>query len=267
MRHGTHTQCLTSPPPPHPAQGFSLLELIVALVIVSIVGIAAFQSLASIETRTGKVQQKILWQEKMGIIFNSFYTLYHSSEANVDLVEKLGGATVVSESIALSLDNTAAPPAGVLANPPERPQHQLQLHHVAIESPVPSVYYRVINPAGTCYFSSRNADGSYGITCGTASDSSLLNNTMNTLFNDEHLSEIHLNMLDGRICKAVGHDGTNWRLSADSQCPTSITTPPASASASPTPYFLPPRVVLYASNGTLTYSKSLLANFARPIDR
>ncbi|MSQ80938.1 MAG: prepilin-type N-terminal cleavage/methylation domain-containing protein, partial [Candidatus Methylopumilus sp.] len=57
--------------------GFSLIELLVAMAIISLVMYSGFKSIAMLEQRSGAAQKRVIWHEKAELIFNSFYALYH----------------------------------------------------------------------------------------------------------------------------------------------------------------------------------------------
>ena len=245
--------------------GFSLLELVVAIVILAMVITIGFQTIADIGTRTAGIQRKVIWVDKMDIIFNGFYTFYNSSASNVGLVEKLdtnpsSTTYVTGHNIALIVDNTMADASAVLAD------RQLLLHTIKIDMPSPNVFYRVIHTTNSCYFSS-GSDYQYQVTCTTEADTMPLNNTMDELFNTNKILALDLSMLDGRVCKVIGyvHASNTWTLSPNTGCP--INTNAVLANASPTTYFMPPRLVLFAKDGSLNYSRSVLESLVSPIDR
>jgi prepilin-type N-terminal cleavage/methylation domain-containing protein len=52
--------------------GFSLIELLVAMSIVSLVIFSGFKAMAVMEQRSGLAQKRVAWHEKAEIIFNTF---------------------------------------------------------------------------------------------------------------------------------------------------------------------------------------------------
>lgn len=244
--------------------GFSLIELLVAMAIISLVMYSGFKSIAMLEQRSGAAQKRVIWHEKAELIFNSFYALYHSSTANVALIEKLNTnpqAYVTGVNIDIVVDNTLASATG------DNASKKLLLHNVKMDSP-PSLKYRVINISGNCFFKTGSAY-IYGIDCTNAGAAAALNTEMNTIFNSNGILEMNIAMLDGRICKVVSYNANgNWTLSPNSQCPSSIPSPLPSASASPTTYFMPPRIIVFGSaDGSslnLKYARSVLENFVSP---
>ena len=95
--------------------GFSLIELLVAMAIISLVMYSGFKSIAMLEQRSGAAQKRVIWHEKAELIFNSFYALYHSSTAKVALIEKLNTtpqAYVTGVNIDIVVDNTLASATG-----------------------------------------------------------------------------------------------------------------------------------------------------------
>ena len=245
--------------------GFSLIELLVAMAIISLVMYSGFKSIAMLEQRSGAAQKRVIWHEKAELIFNSFYALYHSSTANVALIEKLNTtppAHVTGVNIDIVVDNTLASATG------DNASKKLLLHNVKTDSP-PSLKYRVINIPGNCYFKSGSAY-IYGIDCTNVGAAAALNTEMNAIFNTHGILEMNIAMLDGRICKVVSYnasDNGNWTLSPNSQCPSSIPPTLPSPSASPTIYFMPPRIIVFGSEGSslnLKYARSVLENLGSP---
>ena len=245
--------------------GFSLIELLVAIAILSLVMLTGFKAIAMLENRSGEAQKRVVWHEKAEIIFNSFYALYHSSATNVNLIEKLNTspqANVSGANIDIVVDNTLASATGDAASSPK----QLFLHNIKMDSP-PSLKYRVMNISGNCYFKNGSAY-LYGIDCTNAGAAAALNTEMNTIFNSNGILEMNIAMLDGRICKVVSYNANgNWTLSPNSQCPSSIPSPLPSASDSPTTYFMPPRIIVFGSDGSslnLKYARTILENLISP---
>jgi len=243
--------------------GFSLIELLVAMAIISLVMYSGFKSIAMLEQRSGAAQKRVIWHEKAELIFNSFYALYHSSIANAALIEKLNTnpqAYVTAANIDIVVDNTLASATG------DNASKKLLLHNVKMDSP-PSLKYRVINISGNCFFKSGSAY-IYGIDCTDAGAAVALNAEMNAIFNTHGILEMNIAMLDGRICKVVSYNANgNWTLSPNSQCPSSIPSPLPSASASPTTYFMPPRIIVFGSDISslnLKYARSVLENLGSP---
>ena len=245
--------------------GFSLIELLVAMAIISLVMYSGFKSIAMLEQRSGVAQKRVIWHEKAELIFNSFYALYHSSTANVALIEKLNTtpqAYVTGVNIDIVVDNTLASATGDDAG------KKLLLHNVKTDSP-PSLKYRVINISGNCFFKTGSAYV-YGFDCSTAEEVSTLKTEMDAIFNTHGILEMNIAMLDGRICKVVSYnanDNGNWTLSPNSQCPSSIPPTLPSPSASPTIYFMPPRIIVFGSEGSslnLKYARSVLENLGSP---
>ena len=246
--------------------GFSLIELLVAMAIISLVMYSGFKSIAMLEQRSGAAQKRVIWHEKAELIFNSFYALYHSSTANVALIEKLNTnpqAYVTGVNIDIVVDNTLASATGDAASSPNK---QLLLHNVKTDS-APRLKYRVINISGNCFFKTGTAY-IYGIDCNNNGAAAALNTEMNAIFNTHGILEMNIAMLDGRICKVVSYNANgNWTLSPNSQCPSSIPSPLPSASASPTTYFMPPRIIVFGSEGSslnLKYARSVLENLGSP---
>ena len=243
--------------------GFSLIELLVAMAIISLVMYSGFKSIAMLEQRSGAAQKRVIWHEKAELIFNSFYALYHSSIVNTALIEKLNTnpqAYVTGANIDIVVDNTLASATGDAASSPKK----LFLHNVKTDSP-PSLKYRVINISGNCFFKTGSAYV-YGIDCINAGAAAALNTEMNAIFNTHGILEMNIAMLDGRICKVVSYNG-NWTLSPNSQCPSSIPSPLPSASASPTTHFMPPRIIVFGSDASslnLKYARSVLENLGSP---
>ena len=245
--------------------GFSLIELLVAMAIISLVMYSGFKSIAMLEQRSGAAQKRVIWHEKAELIFNSFYALYHSSVANTALIEKLNTnpqVSVTGANIDIVVDNTLASATGDAASSPKK----LFLHNVKTDSP-PSLKYRVINISGNCFFKTGSAYV-YGIDCINAGAAAALNAEMNAIFNTHGILEMNIAMLDGRICKVVSYNANgNWTLSPNSQCPSSIPSPLPSASASPTTYFMPPRIIVFGSDASslnLKYARSVLENLGSP---
>ena len=243
--------------------GFSLIELLVAMAIISLVMYSGFKSIAMLEQRSGAAQKRVIWHEKAELIFNSFYALYHSSTANVALIEKLNTtpqAYVTGVNIDIVVDNTLASATGDNAG------KKLLLHNVKTDSP-PSLKYRVINISGNCFFKTGSAYV-YGFDCSTAEEVSTLKTEMDAIFNTHGILEMNIAMLDGRVCKVLGYNANgNWTLSPNSQCPSSIPSPLALPSASPTTYFMPPRIIVFGSEGSslnLKYARSVLENLGSP---
>ena len=52
--------------------GFSLIELLVAIAIISLIMFTGFKAIAMLENRSGEAQKRVAWHEKAEIIFNSF---------------------------------------------------------------------------------------------------------------------------------------------------------------------------------------------------
>lgn len=241
--------------------GFSLIELLVAMAIISLVMYSGFKSIAMLEQRSGAAQKRVIWHEKAELIFNSFYALYHSSTANVALIEKLNTqAYVTGVNIDIEVDNTLLSATGVNAS------KKLLLHNVKTDSP-PSLKYRVINISGNCFFKTGSAY-TYGIDCTNEGAAATLNTEMDAIFNTHGILEMNIAMLDGRVCKVLSYNANgNWTLSPNSQCPSSIPSPLALPSASPTTYFMPPRVIVFGSEGSslnLKYARSVLENLGSP---
>lgn len=243
--------------------GFSLIELLVAMSIVSLVIFSGFKAMAVMEQRSGLAQKRVAWHEKAEIIFNTFYALYHSSAANVTLIEKLNTSPpsyVTESNINIIVDNTLANATGDNATSPKK----LFLHNVNIDSP-PSLSYRVINISGNCYFKTGTAY-TYGIDCVNAGEAATLNTEMNAIFNTNGILEMNIAMLDGRVCKVTGYNvNGNWTLNPNSQCPASTST--KLITDSPTTYFKVPRVIVFASDGSslnLKYARSVLENLVSP---
>ena len=241
--------------------GFSLIELLVAMAIISLVMYSGFKSIAMLEQRSGAAQKRVIWHEKAELMFNSFYALYHSSVANAALIEKLNTqAYVTGVNIDIEVDNTLASATG------DNASKKLLLHNVKTDSP-PSLKYRVINISGNCFFKTGSAY-IYGIDCTNAGAAAALNTEMNAIFNTHGILEMNIAMLDGRICKVVSYNANgNWTLSPNSQCPSSIPSPLPSASASPTTYFMPPRIIVFGSDISslnLKYARSVLENLGSP---
>ncbi|MEY4030853.1 MAG: hypothetical protein RJA90_2131 [Bacteroidota bacterium] len=237
--------------------GFSLIELLVAIAILSLVMLTGFKAIAMLENRSGEAQKRAVWHEKAEIIFNSFYALYHSSATNVNLIEKLNTspqANVSGANIDIVVDNTLASVTGDAASSPKK----LFLHNIKMDSP-PSLKYRVMNPAPA------PAPAVAVLLAGAAA---ALNTEMNTIFNSNGILEMNIAMLDGRICKVVSYNANgNWTLSPNSQCPSSIPSPLPSASDSPTTYFMPPRIIVFGSDGSslnLKYARTILENLVSP---
>ena len=243
--------------------GFSLIELLVAMAIISLVMYSGFRSIAMLEQRSGAAQKRVIWHEKAELIFNSFYALYHSSATNAALIEKLNTnpqVPVTGANIDIVVDNTLASPTG------DNASKKLFLHNVKTDSP-PSLKYRVINISGNCFFKTGSAYV-YGVDCINAGEASTLNTEMDAIFNTHGILEMNIAMLDGRVCKVLSYNANangNWTLSPNSQCPASTTT--TSPTDSPTTYFKAPRVVVFGSDGSslnLKYARSVLENLVSP---
>ena len=243
--------------------GFSLIELLVAMSIISLVMFVGFKAIAMMEQRSGVIQKKVIWFEKAEITFNSFYALYNSSAANVNLIEKLNTSPqdyVTGVNIDIVVDNTLQTATGDNATSPKK----LFLHNVKTDNP-PSLKYRVINIVGNCFFKTGSAYV-YGVDCSTAEEVSTLKTEMDAIFNTYGILEMNIAMLDGRVCKVIGYNSIgNWTLSPNSQCPTSSAT--KLATDSPTTFFKVPRVIVFGSDGSslnLKYARSVLENFVTP---
>ena len=243
--------------------GFSLIELLVAMSIISLVMFVGFKAIAMMEQRSGVIQKKVIWFEKAEITFNSFYALYNSSAANVNLIEKLNTSPqdyVTGVNIDIVVDNTLQTATGDNATSPKK----LFLHNVKTDNP-PSLKYRVINIVGNCFFKTGSAY-EYGVDCSTAEEVSTLTTEMDAIFNTYGILEMNIAMLDGRVCKVIGYKSNgNWTLSPNSQCPTSSAT--KLATDSPTTFFKVPRVIVFGSDGSslnLKYARSVLENFVSP---
>ena len=243
--------------------GFSLIELLVAMSIISLVMFVGFKAIAMMEQRSGVIQKKVIWFEKAEITFNSFYALYNSSAANVNLIEKLNTSPqdyVTGVNIDIVVDNTLQTATGDNATSPKK----LFLHNVKTDNP-PSLKYRVINIVGNCFFKTGSAY-EYGVDCSTAEEVSTLKTEMDAIFNTYGILEMNIAMLDGRVCKVIGYKSNgNWTLSPNSQCPTSSAT--KLATDSPTTFFKVPRVIVFGSDGSslnLKYARSVLENFVTP---
>ena len=245
--------------------GFSLIELLVAMSIISLVMFVGFKAIAMMEQRSGVIQKKVIWFEKAEITFNSFYALYNSSAANVNLIEKLNTSPqdyVTGVNIDIVVDNTLQTATGDNATSPKK----LFLHNVKTDNP-PSLKYRVINIVGNCFFKTGSAY-IYGIDCMNQGEASTLTSEMDAIFNTYGILEMNIAMLDGRVCKVIGYNSNsngNWTLSPNSQCPTSSAT--KLATDSPTTFFKVPRVIVFGSDGSslnLKYARSVLENFVTP---
>ena len=241
--------------------GFSLIELLVAMAIISLIMFTGFKAIAMLEKRSGEAQKRVTWHEKAEIIFNSFYALYHSSTANVALIEKLNTnpqAYVTGDNIDIVVDNTLASATGDSAS------KKLFLHDVKMDDP-PSLKYRVINISGNCYFKTGTAY-TYGVDCDNPGEASTLNTEMGAIFNTHGVLEMNIAMLDGRVCKVISYNADgNWTLSPNSQCPASSAT--KLATDSPTIYFKVPRVIIFASGASainLKYARTILQNLVSP---
>ena len=241
--------------------GFSLIELLVAMAIISLIMFTGFKAIAMLEKRSGEAQKRVTWHEKAEIIFNSFYALYHSSTANVALIEKLNTnpqAYVTGDNIDIVVDNTLASATGDSAS------KKLFLHDVKMDNP-PSLKYRVINISGNCYFKTGTAY-TYGVDCDNPGEASTLNTEMGAIFNTHGVLEMNIAMLDGRVCKVISYNADgNWTLSPNSQCPASSAT--KLATDSPTIYFKVPRVIIFASGASainLKYARTILQNLVSP---
>ena len=189
--------------------GFSLIELLVAMAIISLVMYSGFKSIAMLEQRSGAAQKRVIWHEKAELIFNSFYALYHSSTVNVALIEKLNTtppAHVTGVNIDIEVDNTLASATGDAASLPNK---KLLLHNVKTDS-APSLKYRVINISGNCFFKTGSAYV-YGFDCSTAEEVSTLKTEMDAIFNTHGILEMNIAMLDGRVCKVLSYN-TNGSL-------------------------------------------------------
>ena len=241
--------------------GFSLIELLVAMAIISLIMFTGFKAIAMLEKRSGEAQKRVTWHEKAEIIFNSFYALYHSSTANVALIEKLNTnpqAYVTGDNIDIVVDNTLASATG------DNASKKLFLHDVKMDNP-PSLKYRVINISGNCYFKTGTAY-TYGIDCDNPGEASTLNTEMGAIFNTHGVLEMNIAMLDGRVCKVISYNADgNWTLSPNSQCPASSAT--KLATDSPTTYFKVPRIIIFASGASalnLKYARTILQNLVSP---
>ena len=239
--------------------GFSLIELLVAMAIISLIMFTGFKAIAMLEKRSGEAQKRVTWHEKAEIIFNSFYALYHSSAANVALIEKLNTqAPVTGDNIDIVVDNTLVSATG------DSDSKKLFLHDVKMDNP-PSLKYRVINILGNCYFKTGTAY-TYGIDCVNAGEASTLNSEMGAIFNTHGVLEMNIAMLDGRVCKVISYNADgNWTLSPNSQCPASSAT--KLATDSPTTYFKVPRIIIFASGASalnLKYARTILQNLVSP---
>ena len=241
--------------------GFSLIELLVAMAIISLIMFTGFKAIAMLEKRSGEAQKRVTWHEKAEIIFNSFYALYHSSTANVALIEKLNTnpqAYVTGDNIDIVVDNTLASATG------DSDSKKLFLHDVKMDNP-PSLKYRVINISGNCYFKTGTAY-TYGVDCDNPGEASTLNTEMGAIFNTHGVLEMNIAMLDGRVCKVISYNADgNWTLSPNSQCPASSAT--KLATDSPTTYFKVPRIIIFASGASalnLKYARTILENLVSP---
>ena len=241
--------------------GFSLIELLVAMAIISLIMFTGFKAIAMLEKRSGEAQKRVTWHEKAEIIFNSFYALYHSSTANVALIEKLNTnpqAYVTGDNIDIVVDNTLASATG------DSESKKLFLHDVKMDNP-PSLKYRVINISGNCYFKTGTAY-TYGVDCDNPGEASTLNTEMGAIFNTHGVLEMNIAMLDGRVCKVISYNADgNWTLSPNSQCPASSAT--KLATDSPTTYFKVPRIIIFASGASalnLKYARTILQNLVSP---
>lgn len=240
--------------------GFSLIELLVAMAIISLIMFTGFKAIAMLENRSGEAQKRVAWHEKAEIIFNSFYALYHSSAANVALIEKLNTnpqAYVTGDNIDIEVDNTLASATGNSAS------KKLFLHDVKMDNP-PSLKYRVINISSNCYFKTGTAY-TYGIDCDNPVETSTLNTEMDAIFNTHGVLEMNIAMLDGRVCKVISYNANNWTLSPNSQCPASSAT--KLATDSPTTYFKVPRIIIFTSGASainLKYARTILENLVSP---
>ena len=90
---------------------------------------------------------------------------------------------------------------------------------------------------------------------------------IDTLLNEDGVPFFDVGMFNGALCRVTGYDPTTeiLTLSANSNCPSSSAD--TDVTASPTVYFIPPRLVFYSSDFSLNYVQSVMESFADPINR
>lgn len=130
-----------------------------------------------------------------------------------------------------------------------------------------AIYYRVLAmPNETCKFTG-GTNFAYTFDCFDDGDYTLLKEDFDSLMNEDNIPFFDIGMLDGSLCRVVGYDSSTEVLTLDSasNCPASAgDTDPT---ASPTVYFLPPRLVFYSTDFSLQFVQSVMDSFANPVNK
>ena len=148
----------------------------------------------------------------------------------------------------------------------DEPQIILPLTDLAIDNNQ-AIYYRVFAvPRETCKFTG-GTSLQYTFDCFDDDDYDLLKEDIDTLLNEDGVPFFDVGMFNGALCRVTGYDPTTeiLTLSANSNCPSSSAD--TDVTASPTVYFIPPRLVFYSSDFSLNYVQSVMESFADPINR
>lgn len=242
---------------------FSMIELVVALGIITLIVSAGFAAFTFIESRTGKVQKIINDLEKPIAVFNIFYDFYNSSDLNTKSIEQLNTSNrVTNENISIRFDsgtNSNIADVNTSSIPKTITFHNLGSSLDGILS------YRVFdNASDNCKFSS-GSNFNYSISCKDAGLANSLNRDFNALFNlnSPKIKEIYIGMLDGKLCKIIGFNNSQWVLSPNnSGCPSSLINNPTSSGTS---YFTPPRMILFNQDGS--YTRTVLESLVSPVNK
>lgn len=235
---------------PYIEDGFSLIELIAAIVIAGMAIISTFQLFSVVSTNQYKaVKVTADIEDPVGAfnLFFSYYNLLPSATLDTSNTAIIEGQDIsLTEPVEITFD------ASLDFSIDQKISLPVTLH----ESRESSYYYDVfpLTRANECTFLLSGTSFIVNDTNEGSCPNSNLATTVSTLFAKERVAHFYIALSTGNLCKVVGYDAAEgWDFEWNDSC--------SQSDVMEALYFLPPRLVFYSNN---KFSRSIIESFADP---